>query len=331
MCESTAGATHVTNATRALAGVLLFGCGCGGKPEPVAVREQHDQFVSPPPSSSGVTKVEMVNVRVRLDPELIVHILRLSGTLIPTKNGQAPTFDDKLSYVIAVDSAEVSVSSASMSRLMNTYVFGDSDAPLKNVKVTTEGSEIKQEGTIRKGIGIPFEMVGEVSPTPDGRMNIHPKKIKAAHLPVKGLFKMFGVDMAKLINTKHARGIQVNDNDVILDALQALPPPKMRGKMTAVWVQGDDIILLFGAAKKGLAGSKPGSNYMAYRGGVLRFGKLTMHDTDLRLTDANPADPFDFFPDHYNDHLVAGYSKTTPSGGLIVYMPDYSKIPQGSR
>jgi hypothetical protein len=51
-----------------------------------------------------------------------------------------------------------------------------------------------------------------------------------------------------------------------------------------------------------------------------------MTDTDLRLVDANPADPFDFSPEHYKDHLVAGYSKTTASNGLIVYMPDYSKI-----
>jgi hypothetical protein len=59
---------------------------------------------------------------------------------------------------------------------------------------------------------------------------------------------------------------------------------------------------------------------------VLRFGKLTMDDTDMRLIDADPADPFDFFPDHYEDQLVAGYSKTTATGGLLVYMPDYGKI-----
>jgi hypothetical protein len=65
---------------------------------------------------------------------------------------------------------------------------------------------------------------------------------------------------------------------------------------------------------------------MWYRGGVLRFGKLTMNDTDMRLIDADPSDPFDFFPDHYKDQLVAGYSKTTATGGLLVYMPDYAKL-----
>jgi hypothetical protein len=46
----------------------------------------------------------------------------------------------------------------------------------------------------------------------------------------------------------------------------------------------------------------------------------------VQLIDADPTDPFDFFPDHYQDQLVAGYSKTTASGGLLVYMPDYEKI-----
>jgi hypothetical protein len=65
---------------------------------------------------------------------------------------------------------------------------------------------------------------------------------------------------------------------------------------------------------------------MWYRGGVLRFGKLTMTDTDMKLIDADPTDAFDFFPDHYQDQLVAGYSKNTRAGGLLVYMPDYNKI-----
>jgi hypothetical protein len=50
-----------------------------------------------------------------------------------------------------------------------------------------------------------------------------------------------------------------------------------------------------------------------------------MTDADMWLIDADPRDPFDFFPDHYLDQLVAGYSKTTKAGGLRVYMPDFDK------
>ena len=214
----------------------------------------------------------------------------------------------------------------SMTHMMNTYVFGEADAPLKNLRLSIEEGKLKQEGTIRKGPGIPFEMTGEISPTPDGRIRIHPTHMRAAHLPVKGLMKLFGIDMAKLINTRNSRGISVDDNDLILDAALALPPPKMSGRITAVRIEGDQIVQTFGGGKPDPAKKTSISNYMTYRGGILRFGRLTMTDTDLRMVDADPADPFDFSPEHYKDHLVAGYSKTTASGGLVVYMPDYSKI-----
>ena len=304
---------------------------CASRPAPTTAEAKQPEQVAdstpePQPAGAAVTRVEMVNVNIRLDPELILKIRRLSGKLVPTKKGQTPSFDDKLSYIIDVDSAEIGVSTASMTHMMNTYVFGEPDAPLKNLKLSIENGQIKQEGTIRKGPGIPFETIGDMSPTPDGKIRIHPTKTKAAHLPVKGLMKLFGVDMAELINTKHTRGIVVDDNDIILDASQALPPPKMRGRITAVRIEGDEIVQTFGTAKPEVAAKGPPSNYMAYRGGVLKFGKLTMNDTDMRLVDADPSDPFDFSPDHYNDHLTSGYSKTTASGGLIVYMPDYPKI-----
>jgi hypothetical protein len=261
------------------------------------------------------TQVEMVNVNIHLDPELIVHIRRLVGGFLPTRKGQPPTFDDKLSYIVVIDSGEVGVSMAGMTHAMNTYVFGEPDAPLKNLRLSSEGSQIRQEGTLKKGIGIPFEIVGTISATPDGKIRAHPTQMKAEHIPVKGLLKLFGLDMAKLINTRKTKGVSVDDNDIILDPERMLPPPQMRRRITAVRVQGDELIQIFGNETRNPAVERPRSNYMAYRGGILRFGKLTMNDVDMQLIDADPSNPFEFFPDHYNEQLVAGYSKTTPSGG----------------
>jgi hypothetical protein len=67
-------------------------------------------------------------------------------------------------------------------------------------------------------------------------------------------------------------------------------------------------------------------NYMAYRGNQLRFGKLTMSDTDMILIDMDTKDPFDFYLDHYKEQLVAGYTKETPSFGLRVFMRDFNKL-----
>jgi len=67
---------------------------------------------------------------------------------------------------------------------------------------------------------------------------------------------------------------------------------------------------------------------MAYLGNELRFGKLTMSDTDMVLVDMNPDDPFDFYLDHYKEQLVAGYTKETPTFGLQVFMRDYNNLPR---
>jgi hypothetical protein len=34
-----------------------------------------------------------------------------------------------------------------------------------------------------------------------------------------------------------------------------------------------------------------------------------MTNVDMQWIDADPTDPFEFFPDRYNEQLVAGYSK----------------------
>ena len=315
-------------ATILITGLILASCSSDhpqAKTATAPAEKTASQPQQPQAPAGTATQVEMVNVKIRLDPELILYIRHLKGRFVPTRAGQPPTFDDKLSYVVDIDSAVVGISMASMTHAMNTYIFGEPDAPLKDLVLSAEGAGIKQKGTLRKGGGIPFEMTGAISATPDGKIRIQPTKMKAAHLPVKGVMKLFGLDMANLINTRKTRGIAVDENDIILDATQALPPPKMRGRITSVQVQGDEIIQTFGSETSAASARIPASNYMAYRGGVLKFGKLTMNDTDMRLIDANPTDPFDFFPDHYQDQLVAGYSKTTKSGGLLVYMPDYDK------
>jgi len=309
--------------------LVLNGCNTGQSKVSTPIEQRND--ITPAVvqgAANSQTQVEMVNVNIHLDPVLILHIHHLSGQFLPTKKGQPPAFDDKLSYLVAVDSAEIGVTAASMSHAMNTYVFSAPDAPLKNLTLSIQGNQIKQAGTLNKGVGIPFEMTGAMSATADGRIRIRPTQVKAAHVPVEGAMKLFGLDMAKLVNTRNTKGVSVEGNDIILDPAQMLPPPKMRGRITAVRIEGDEIIQTFGTVGTLPAGKPSAANYMAYRGGVLRFGKLTMNDTDMRLIDADPSDPFDFFPDHYQDQLVAGYSKTTVTGGLLVYMPDYDKISQ---
>ena len=45
----------------------------------------------------------------------------------------------------------------------------------------------------------------------------------------------------------------------------------------------------------------------------------------MQLIDADPSTPFDFFPAHYDDPVVAGYSRNTRRKGLQVFKPEYSR------
>jgi hypothetical protein len=179
----------------------------------------------------------------------------------------------------------------------------------------------------KKG-NIGFEMEGQLSATPDGKIRLHAEKIKALHLPVKGLMDLFGLDIADLIKNGKVSGVQAEKDDLILDAGEILPPPRISGHVTAIRLEGNNIVQTFGEPQKYSWIHVPAKNYMAYHGNRLQFGKLIMTDTDMVLIDPAPQDPFDFYLDHYKDQLVAGYSKTTPSFGLQVFMVDFNKLKQ---
>jgi hypothetical protein len=134
------------------------------------------------------------------------------------------------------------------------------------------------------------------------------------------------------VKLRDVPGVRIDKDDFYLDPPSLLPPPRVKGRVGAVQVTDSAMTLTFeptdSAKVKALTVPDPKApNYMFFRGGVLRFGKLTMHDADLMIVDAEPEDPFDFFLDQYNAQLVAGYDKNTPDHGLIVTMPDYKRTP----
>ncbi len=70
-------------------------------------------------------------------------------------------------------------------------------------------------------------------------------------------------------------------------------------------------------------------NYLFFRGGRLRFGRLEMRDTELQILDLDPSDPFDLFLAEYNKQLVAGYSRNRTDLSLQAFFPDYTDLRQG--
>jgi hypothetical protein len=212
---------------------------------------------------------------------------------------------------------------------LNKYVFGFKGSPLTNLRVTTSGNEIVQKGTLHKVASMPFEIRAQLSATPDGRIRIHPVRTEILGLHVDRLMKGLGLSLEKIVNLSKAQGATVKGDDIYLSPNSILPPPEIEGRVTAVRVERDQIVMTYGS-RADVAPipipDKAAANYMYYRGGVLRFGKLMMLDADMLITDLDPADAFRFDLDRYQPQLVAGYSRTLPSGGLEVWMRDIDKL-----
>jgi hypothetical protein len=313
--------------------VILLAAGCSPQGK---AQSSHQE--GPPPAltrafhtTRGPVEAEMRHVLYHVDDRVILQIEYLRGALLPTRD-EPPWFDDPQSFALAIDTGVVTISTASLSALLNDYVFNYDGTPLKDLTVTVDKGRLKQTGTLHKGIDLPFTIRAELSTTPDGRLRLHPTSVKVAGIGVKGLMETFGIELENLVKVKQGRGVEIADNDFLLAPAGLLPPPRIKGKVTAVRLGSESIEQTFGGSSRpgraqALHPSDPSAkNYMFYRGKVLRFGKLTMMDADLQIVDGDPDDPFDFDLAHLNEQLVAGESHNQPDFGLVTVMPDYDDM-----
>jgi hypothetical protein len=287
--------------------------------------------------TDSVTRTLMRNVDFYVDPEVVLRIRTLRGTM-RSKAGGPVVFDDKRSFILHIDTADVGLDAHDLTALMNKYIFGYNGAPIKKVSVTIAGGAMRMTGRLHKGVDIPFDISAQVSATPDGKMRVHPTKTKIFGVDGDALMRALHLSLEKMIDVSKAVGVTVHENDILIDPTKVLPPPAIEGHVTRVRVEGDQVVQTFGSEPGTRAvASQPvlpvltapdtsARNFMYYRGGSLRFGRLTMTDADMQIVDLDPKDPFEFELDLYARQLVAGYSRTTPSMGLEVYMRDIDKI-----
>jgi hypothetical protein len=279
---------------------------------------------------SRAVQVQMHNVMYHFSDSIFVHLRSIAGALVPVRPGEMPVFDDKNSFKLQIVAGEVAMAPQSLANVLNENVFSAKDAPLKDLALRIEKGRLKIKGKLHKKGDIGFETEGELSPTPDGKIRLHAEKIRALHLPVKGLMDLFGLDMADLIKSGKVSGVTADKDDLILDPGEILPPPKISGRVTAIRLENNNIVQVFGDPQKHSWVRVSAQNYMFYHGNRLQFGKLVMNDTDMLLVDPDPRDPFDFSLDHYKEQLVAGYAKITPQFGLRVQLVDYNKLKKKS-
>jgi hypothetical protein len=313
--------------------LVLLACGCSrpGDSQAPPRKELPPALARASEAKPGPVEAEMRHVLYRVDDRVALQIGYLRGALVPTTKAP-PWFDDPSTFSIAVDSGDVEISPASLTALLNRYVFNYRGTPLEHLDVGIEGGELVQKGTLHKVVDLPFTIRATLSVTDDGRLRLHPTSVKVLGIGVKGLMRTFGLELENLVKVRQGHGVEVAGDDFILAPSGLLPPPRIEGRLVAVRLLPDAIGQTFGGSHRDgseekLHPSDPSArNYMFFRGRLLRFGKLTMEDADLQIVDADPDDPFDFSLPDINRQLVAGSSHNQADFGLVTTMPDYGDV-----
>jgi len=307
--------------------LLALACLCAMVSAALSGAQAQDQTQDKSPESGQAVEIEMRNVMYRFTDRVDVRIHDLRGQLVPTEKQEYPVFDDKNSFRIAIQRAQITISTASLANALNSYVFSGHDSPLKGVSISVEKGLVHVKGRLHTKGNLPFEMAGTLAPTADGQVELRSQKVRALHLPVKGIMDLFGIDTSDVVDTSKLPGIRAEKDDLILDPALILPPPHITGAVKSLHVEGQSIVMTIGDKSEPL-GPAPAKNFMTFHGNRLAFGKLLMTNTDLTIVDTTPDDALDFFLDHYKEQLAAGYTKITPLFALRVFLPDYNKLPQ---
>jgi hypothetical protein len=292
-------------------------------------RHASDPVASSPTSATGAlagvadgtTTVYAHNLRLRKGPTFQVYVRWLRGRMLRTRAGRNPSLDDQDSFVFEIDKGVIHVNIGDIQNYLNTSLA--QNGPLKNIKVSGEGNELKLSGTVHKLLmPLPVEIKGTLSPAPDGRIHLHVTKIDVLKMPVKALMGGLKLDIKGVVGSSPVTGVEAVGDDLYLNTTSLLPPPHIRGKLTSVTMQTPDVVVIYGNTENDEAELAHWHNFLRLRGGTVGFGKLSMSNADLTLIDASNDAWFDLDLAKYQTQLVKGYSRMTAEGGLEMYMPD---------
>ena len=205
---------------------------------------------TPKEKEQAAVGAQIRNVVLHLGNGVVLDVRELDGKLLSRHPGTPPTFDDLQAYEIAIDRATVSMTPESLTNLMNNYVFADPKAPIKRSKVTIENGQLKQTGTLEKGVAIPFTTTASVGVSSDGWIRIHPTSLKAAKFISKRVLDFFGLDLERLLKSNPEPGVKVEQDDILLNPERLLPPPQVRGHLTKVWIETGRLFQQFDSGVK---------------------------------------------------------------------------------
>ncbi len=273
----------------------------------------------------AATNVYAHNLMLRKGPNFRFYVRWLRGHMTRNKRGVNPSFDDPESFSLDIESGVLRANIGDINNFLNTNGLGSS--PLKNIHIAGDGDQVKLSGTVKKIVPIAIELTGTLSAVDDNRIRIHVKKIDVLKIPIKAILNSFHMKLQDLFPAKGVPGVDVTENDITFDPAKLLPPPRIRGHLTAIRIANPDLEEVYGEAKADVERTEQWRNFIRLRNGTIDFGKLTMRHVDLVMVDISKDPWFNIDLQTYQTQLVNGYTHMTPQAGLQIFMPDLRDIP----
>lgn len=288
-----------------------------------------DSIASPPPpsvqpvagSSGSATRLYAHNLELTQGTHFHAYVRWIRGLMLRTQRDREPSFDAPDSFVLEIQKGIIHVKLDDITAFLNS-----ADIPLKKISLKAENGQFHLHGTIHKIVPLSVELIGTLSPLPDGRLQFHLKKINVLKLPLKGFLGIFHIKLDDLAGSVKAPGVQIADNDIFFDTQQLLPPPHIHGKITRLIIADSELKLVYGDAKDDDEQLAQWHNFLRLVGGTVSFGKLTMRNTDLTMIDAVEEPWFKLDLTNYQTQLVYGTTRVTSKAGLEIYMPDIDSL-----
>ena len=113
----------------------------------------------------------MRNVAFHVDSTIVLDIRFARGRLRRAA-AEHPAYPRRQAILHAeLDSARIAITPAALGELLNRYTFAYPGSPLRKLVMTIDHGQIRQHGTLR---GISFDLVGDLSLTPEGDLRTPP-------------------------------------------------------------------------------------------------------------------------------------------------------------
>lgn len=205
---------------------------------------------SPSANNGQMTRLQIESGMLYTRSGIPIHLSHAQARIAPGMRATGSDGHQKQNgndnKIVFLDSGRVGLTNDSLTKLMQTKVQGKG---IEDLKVTTEKGQIKITGKVKKVVALPVVLEGPAVATPDGKIELRARKMKAAMLP-KGLTDALGMNVKHVVGDK-AKGVHAEDDDSLVfdpDELWNLP---IHGFVTRVIVQANGLLLIFGPPPSG--------------------------------------------------------------------------------